>query len=209
MIIIIDIVAWIVSPLLVAYILYLFSRLNPNKRQLTLRLKSQNKLPNLNLGSESKKLEIKWDGQSIDEITVAQLSISNSGKQEIKREDFDSDIKVTLPKENLLGISFINAVPPSFESQAKDALSPTEDGFILKRMLWNCKESVNIMVITKQPLKKKDCKLDVRITAGKINIIDNREADNYTLDYTKYLAVMISAGIMAILLFYFATTLFK
>lgn len=199
----------VASPLLATLILYLFSRLNTTKRQLTFRLKSQNKLPNLDLGTESKQLELKWAGQAIGGITVSQLSIFNSGKQEIKHDDLDGDISITFPKENLLGISLANTMPSSFETKVKQSLLPTENGFAIKPMLWNCKESIDITIITKQPLQKEDCKINARIAAGKFKLVDDRESGNYTLDRDKILVITLSASIMAVLLFYFLTYFVK
>lgn len=199
----------VASPLLATLILYLFSRLNTTKRQLTFRLKSQNKLPNLDLGTESKQLELKWAGQTISGITVSQLNIFNSGKQEIKLDDLDGDINVTFPKENLLGISLINTIPPSFETKVKQSLLPSDDGFAIKPMLWNCKESIDITIITKQPFQKQDCKINARIAAGQFKLVDDRESENYTSNGAKILAITLSASIMAVLLFYFLTYLVK
>jgi len=202
------------STLVATFILYLFSkifgRLRKTDRQLTLHLKSQNKLPNLDLGSQSKQLELRWAGQPIDNITVSRFSITNSGKQEIKREDFDGNVNINFPKETLLGISFVDAIPSSLESKAKESLLPAENGFDLKPMLWNPKESIDIMVVTKQAVQMKDCKFNARIASGKVNTIDDRDLtdDKSELPFN-IIKAMVATGLLAILLYYFIVTFLK
>lgn len=160
-------------PVVLATLVGKIKRLRP-ERELTLRLRSQARLPELDLGSKAGLLELRWAGQQVESLVVSRWSLNNSGSQPIRRDDFDDDLRILFPKHDFLGTSVHSADPHQLKSRAKDALSNLETGFALKPLLWNTKESVDLTVVTKKPISNVDqLDIDARIVSGKVRLVDD------------------------------------
>lgn len=160
-------------PVVLAILARASRKLRP-ERELTLRLRSQARLPELDLEPKADLLEIRWAGQPVSTLFVSRWSLTNSGAQPIRRDDFDDDLRIQFPKCNFLGASVFAGDPPELASRVRDALSTLDTGFTLKPLLWNPKESVDLTVITKDPISSVDqLALDARIVSGKVRLVDD------------------------------------
>lgn len=160
-------------PVVLAIFVWLGKKIRP-ERELKLRLRSQARLPSLDLGKKADLLEIRWAGQPVDSLVVSRWSLTNSGTQPIRREDFDDDLRIKFPNCKFLGTSVFATDPPELRARVRNALSMLKTGFALKPLLWNPKESVDLTVITEKPIANVDqVTLDARIVSGKVRVVDD------------------------------------
>lgn len=148
------------------------------ERELTLRLRVQARLPELDLGSKAGMLQMRWAGRVVESLVVSRWSLANSGSQPIRRNDFDDSLRIRFPNHDFLGTSIYDGDPPELESRVRSALSNQKTGFTLKPLLWNTKESVDLTVVTKKPITSIDqVDIDARIVSGRVRLVDDTGTD--------------------------------
>lgn len=192
-------------PVALAALAGYIKKLRP-ERELTLRLRAQALLPELDLGSKAGLLEMKWAGQPVESLVVSRWSLVNSGSQPIRRNDFDDDLRIRFPKQNFLGTSVYTGDPPELKSRVRDALSNQSTGFALKPLLWNTKESVDLTVVTKKRIIMKDVDVDARIVSGRVRLVDDTGTDRARALRQKrmlFLAMVYASGLAAVLVGFF------
>ena len=148
------------------------------ERELTLRLRSQARLPELDLGSKAGLLEMRWAGQTVESLVVSRWSLVNSGSQPVRRNDFDDSLRIRFPKHDFLGASIYDSDPPELKSRVRNALSNQKTGFALKPLLWNTKESAGLTIVTIKPITSVDqVDVDARIVSGRVRLVDDTGTD--------------------------------
>lgn len=164
-------------PLALAALVGYIRKLRP-ERELTLRLRAQARLPELDLGSKAGLLKMRWAGKPVESLVVSRWSLVNSGSQPIRRTDFDADLRIRFPKHNFLGASIYAGDPLELESRVRNALSNQKTGFALKPLLWNRKESADFTVVTKKPVTDvNQLDVDARIVSGRVRLVDDTGTD--------------------------------
>ena len=164
-------------PLLIAWAVSYLRRLRP-ERELTLRLRSQVSLPGLDLESEVGPLEMAWAGEKIDNLVISRWRLSNSGPKSIRSADFDGDMKVEFPEHNFLSVSVSSGDPHQLEARAREAISKEIEGFAVKPLLWNTKESIDLTIVTQEAIRNvNQLEIDARIESGKVKLVDDTGSD--------------------------------
>lgn len=164
-------------PLIIAAIANILKKSHP-EREFTFTLRSQARLPELDLGSKANLLELKWAGQGVDSLVVSRWRLINSGYQPIRKEDIDETISIQFPENDFLGASVYKGDPLELEKRVKDAFINTNIGFKINPVLWNTKESVDFTVVTKKPFSEINKVLvGARVVSGRVKLTDETQPD--------------------------------
>lgn len=186
-------------PIVLAVLVRSLRRFRP-ERELTFRLQSQARLPELDLGSKAGLLEMKWAGQPVNKLVISRWSLTNSGVQPVRRDDFDDDLRIQFPKHNFLGAWIFAGDPPELKSRVRNALSTLDTGFAISPLLWNPKESVDLTVITEEPISDVDeLDIDARIVSGRVRLVDDTGTERVKEErqQRRLLLAMAYAGVIA------------
>jgi hypothetical protein len=151
---IIGFLATVLLPIILFLLSPYWSAYFSDKKELSYEIVLKRQLTNLDSSEKTwPGIQISYQGVDVSTGSFLTLSITNSGKLPIKREDFDSPILIHIPeKESIVSFQSIFALPSNLDV----TLSRVKEGLAVAPLLLNPGDRFVIEIFSRVPLEIAD-----------------------------------------------------